>query len=289
MVYAAAVSRHPLTAHATGEVAGALLEQGASRADLVTVFTTVGHAGALEDVGGALAATLQPLAVVGCAAAGVVGPGGRLVWDQAVTALAAPVGPLRTVRLTVDDGDRHGPTVSGWPDDLPFRARALVLFADPWTFPLDWFLHWLAGAHPGLTVVGGAPAGSRGPGGARLLVGGRVHDDGAVGVLLGPAAGVTAAVVRTGPGSDHQPGDDAAAAILVVPALAALEARAAPDAPTAAETARSPGPAPEPGSATATAVTGFASVAQLCPVHSANARHVAVTVAARLGTRHPAT
>jgi len=50
MPFAAALSEHPVTAFATGEVCGQVLEKVGSHPDLVIVFTTLAHAGALEDV-----------------------------------------------------------------------------------------------------------------------------------------------------------------------------------------------------------------------------------------------
>ncbi len=50
MPFAAAMSEHPLTAHAVGEVTGAVLERIGDRPDFATVFVTPPHAGALEDV-----------------------------------------------------------------------------------------------------------------------------------------------------------------------------------------------------------------------------------------------
>lgn len=180
--FAAAASQHPLTTQACGEVAGALLEEAGARPDLVIVFATTSHGGALPEIAATMTAALHPIAVVGCAAESVIGPHREVERGPAVVAMAAPVGPLRPVRLVLD-----GPDVRGWPGDLPFAASSLLLFADPFTFPLDAFLRWVAGHHPEVSVVGGAPSGSRGPGGSRLLVGTDVGASGAVGVLLGPS------------------------------------------------------------------------------------------------------
>lgn len=218
MGFAAAVSQHPLTTQATGEVAGALLESVGPRPDLVAVFTTSAHAGALEDIAGAVAAVVEPLAVVGCSAASVIGPHREVEAGPAVVALAGTVGPLRPVVLSigpsdgsasaagpgdpgrpeVDEGEpapgAAGVAVRGWPTGLPFEARTLLLFADPFSFPLDPFLRWMHRRHPDVAVVGGLPAGARGPGGSRLVSGTTVRSDGAVGVLLGPSVTVSAAV-----------------------------------------------------------------------------------------------
>jgi small ligand-binding sensory domain FIST len=81
----------------------------------------------------------------------------------------------------------EGYTLLGWPDALqdaePGRAAVLIL-GDPFTFPTDVFLQDMNEAHRGVPVVGGMASGTRGPGECRLLLGDRVVNQGAVGVLL---------------------------------------------------------------------------------------------------------
>ena len=57
--FASAISEHPVTAHATGEVAGQVLEKVGANPDLVVLFVTPPHAGALEDAAGAVRAILE--------------------------------------------------------------------------------------------------------------------------------------------------------------------------------------------------------------------------------------
>ena len=76
-----------------------------------------------------------------------------------------------------------GTTVVGWPD-LETDPSTLLLFAEPFSFPVDGFLRRLDEDRPGLTVIGGlASAGGR-PGGNRLALDDAVIEDGAVGVFL---------------------------------------------------------------------------------------------------------
>src|SRR5688500_4825355 len=97
--FAAALSEHPVTAHAVGEVAGHLLDAVGTTPDLVTVFVTPPHAGALEDVAHALDAILQPRTLLGCAAVSVVGEAREVEETPAVVAWAARTGPVVPVRL----------------------------------------------------------------------------------------------------------------------------------------------------------------------------------------------
>ena len=195
MPFAAAMSEHPLTAHAVGEVTGAVLERIGERPDFATVFVTPPHAGALEDVMRTVEEVLHPLVSLGCAAESVLGPHREVEQDAAVTLFAGHVGPLVPVELDAmpsDSGD--GLVLRGWPAEIPFTPEALVLVGDPYSFPAESFLAWVDASHPGLRVVGGMASAARGPGGNRLALGTRVRTGGAVGALLGPGAEVATLV-----------------------------------------------------------------------------------------------
>ncbi len=194
MPFACALSEHPVASEAVGEVTGAVLESIGERPDLVMVAVTRAHAGALEDIVRTIGSVLHPLAIVGAAAESVVGTAREVEETPAVSLWAGWIGPLAPVRLgatRLADGDWH---FAGWPDRLPFEPSALVLVADPFTFPAAEFLSWLAHRHPGLPVVGGNASGGLGPGGTRLVAGGDIATDGAVGVLVGHGIDVEALV-----------------------------------------------------------------------------------------------
>jgi small ligand-binding sensory domain FIST len=78
----------------------------------------------------------------------------------------------------------------GWPNHLGFEPSALVLLADPFTFPAEPFMAWIDEVRPGLPVIGGNASGGRGPGGSRLVVGDAVVSSGATGVLIGAGVGI---------------------------------------------------------------------------------------------------
>ena len=78
MPCAAAISEHPLPTHAVGEVVGQVLEALGDRPDVALAFATGPYAGAMEDIAATVRATLRPRALIGAAAAAVVG-GGREV------------------------------------------------------------------------------------------------------------------------------------------------------------------------------------------------------------------
>ncbi len=185
MPFAAALSEHPVPAYATGEVCGQVLEAVGSHPDLAIVFTTLAHAGALEDVIATIGEVLSPSVLIGAAAESVIGTGREVEGGPAISLWAARFGPVVPVRLGVD---------GGVPADLPFEPTALVLVGDPFSVGAADALAAIAAVHPRLPVVGGMASGAKGPGGTRLALGSSVYADGAVGALLGPGADVVTVV-----------------------------------------------------------------------------------------------
>jgi small ligand-binding sensory domain FIST len=197
--YVAAVSEHPVAAHAVGEITGEVLEALDAPPDLMLIFVSPHFAGATEDVVGVLRSVLAPCALVGATHAAVVG-NGREVEDGPAIAVWAASGPglgAEVVTLDVVPGAQGGADLMGWPEaDAGTDPSTLLLLADPFTFPVDGVLRVLEAARPGLRVVGGMASAASGPGGNRLVADGRVLDRGAVGLLLGPDAPVEAVVAQ---------------------------------------------------------------------------------------------
>ena len=194
MPFAAAISEHPLTAHAAGEVTGSVLESIGERPDLAIVFVTAAHAGALEDVAATVDAVLHPLVTLGAASEGVIGPHREVEASPAVSLFAARTGPLLPFALDTKSDPLGGVTVSGWPESIAFDPKAFVVLADPYSFPAEAFLEWLAPHYPQVPVAGGMASGARGPGGTRLLAQTTVRSSGAVGVAIGPGVDVETVV-----------------------------------------------------------------------------------------------
>lgn len=199
MPFAAAMSEHPIATQATGEVVGQVLEQLGPAPDLAVLFVTAPHAGALDDIAGAVRDVLQPGVLLGATAVSVLA-GDREVEEQSAISLwAARLGaPATPVRLDVS-APSVGIAVSGLGADLvgDTSSRALVLIADPFSTPVEGFLDAAPETYPGLTIVGGLASAARGPGGNRLVLDDRTYVDGAVGALL-PPSGTTSAVVSQG-------------------------------------------------------------------------------------------
>ena len=193
MTFAAALSEHPVTAYATGEVCGQVLEAIDARPDLALVFTTLAHAGALEDVAAAVEEVLHPSVLVGAASTTLIGPGREVEGGAGIALWAGRLGPVAPVRIQ-PVADPSGFSFAGLPGEMPFQPSALLLIGDPYSVPVGDLLEEIATTHPGLPVVGGMAAGAQGSGGTRMVAGGRIFTDGAVGALIGPGTDVTPVV-----------------------------------------------------------------------------------------------
>jgi small ligand-binding sensory domain FIST len=182
MPIAAALSEHPVAAHAVGEVVGQVLERAGEEPDLALLFASAPHTGALEDVVSTIRTLLRPGVLAGSTAVSVLAGGQEVEDTPAIALWTARWGrPVEPVRLVAEPaGDRW--MVDGMPDATP--GDTLLLLSDPFSFPADRFVDELGETRPGVTVVGGMASAARGPGGNRLVLDGALHDDGAVGVLL---------------------------------------------------------------------------------------------------------
>lgn len=184
--YAAALSRHPVPAHAVGEVAGEVLEalRGADP-DLCWLSVTPHHVGALDDIVHALDAVLGPRVLVGATGTGVVGGGHEVELGPGLAVFAAtlPATTLVPVHLRAVAGP-DGAEVAGWPDAAD-DCDLLLTAVDPYTVPVDAVLDRLGRRRPGLRVLGGLASAANGVN--RLVLDGAVLGDGMVGVACAGA------------------------------------------------------------------------------------------------------
>lgn len=184
MPFAAAVSSHPLTVQATGEIVGQVIDRIGAHPDVALVAVSAHHAGALEDVAAAVRSLLQPTVLVGWVASEVADdlterarPGVGL-W----AGLTGPVAPIRLAYL--------GPVPAATPR-LPFEARGMVVIgaAPPaWGHPPGPGIpRWVP---RGLPVAGALSDVAHSP----IVLDDTSHSSGAVGVVLGPGVELSVSV-----------------------------------------------------------------------------------------------
>ncbi|MCU1457344.1 MAG: hypothetical protein JWL73_1436 [Actinomycetia bacterium] len=187
-VYASAISQHPLATHAVGETVGTVLEQlEGEPPDLLALFVSPHHVGTFEDIVMAVQRLLSPGVMIGGTAMAVIGDGVEVETEPAISIWAAR---LPGAELTPLELELHrtadGPAIVGWPEPgVVDDARTLLLFADPFSLPVEALLERINEDTRGLTVIGGMASAAHGPGGNRLVIDGRIRTTGAVGVFLG--------------------------------------------------------------------------------------------------------
>jgi small ligand-binding sensory domain FIST len=189
MPFAAALSTARDTPKALDEVCAQTGSALGGPADLALVFFSPHHAPAVADIGMRLQTQLGDALLLGCQGEAIVG-NDREVEDGPALSLwlakwARPVEQM-AFHLTLEETS-EGVSLLGWPDDLeqatPTESAMLVL-ADPFSFPADQFLSQVNDDYPGLRVMGGMTSGATEPGRAAMLVGSQAVNVGAVGVLL---------------------------------------------------------------------------------------------------------
>lgn len=194
--YAAAISEHPDSAVASGEVIGHLLDTIGTGFDVALVFMTAAHVPHSADIVAALRTVLQPRHVIAVSAESVIGGAREVQGSPALSVWAGALPGALPMRLHAER-EAGGWVVGGLPDDRDLDGLTLVLFADPFSFPVDAFLAALREDRPGLTVVGGLASAGRRPGDNRLVLDGEIYRDGALGLLL-PRGAASQAIVSQG-------------------------------------------------------------------------------------------
>jgi small ligand-binding sensory domain FIST len=153
-------------------------------ADVALVFAAGAH---LLDPRATLAAvndTLEPGALVGCGAGGVLGGRREIEAGTAIAIWAAALdgGAATPFHSFAIDADDDAIAVAGLPD-LSGAAAALLL-PDPASYPTDLILRELGHRAPGVPVLGGLSSGASPSGGPVLFCGEEAHVEGAVGLRL---------------------------------------------------------------------------------------------------------
>src|SRR5437016_2650712 len=152
-------------------------------ADLALVFASGAHLAAPEATLEGVHATIEPAALIGCGAGGVLGSGRELESGTAVAVWAAALDGGTADAFHVDAPDEDEAPVA---EDLPELAGAggLIILSDPYSFPTDAVLANLARQAPGVPVLGGLSSARTREGAGALFLDCTVHEQGAVGVRL---------------------------------------------------------------------------------------------------------
>jgi small ligand-binding sensory domain FIST len=189
MPFAAALSTTADSKQALQQVCTQALAQLSTTPDLALLFYSPHHLPEMADLGPQAHQTLRAGCLLGC-------PGETVIAnDQEIEdgpAMSLWLGKWsRPVRMTPFhlylEQTSEGLSLLGWPDALVEaepKHSAILMMADPYTFPIDVFLGNMNEERPGLRIMGGMASGVRQPGDCRMIRDGKQLDQGAVGVLL---------------------------------------------------------------------------------------------------------
>lgn len=163
--------------------------------DAVFAFFTTHHRDSAEDILERLWLELDPQALIGCSAEGVLGGDREIERQPGIVVLAAELPDVRLHPFHLA-GRSEWRDVLNDAEELTDRlglgpqTRALIAFGDPFTTPTDQLLAAIDQTSPGVPVIGGMANGAAGPGQNVLLRNDQTFSDGVVGMALGGPLGV---------------------------------------------------------------------------------------------------
>ncbi len=191
MQFAAALSQTVQTEPAARAVAEDIRAQlNTAPIDLACVFFSAHHTAMADVVAHVLTETLHPNSLIGCSGEGVIAGAEELETAPAITVWAAvlPDVNLRSVQSSFSPPHDQF-HLMGWPEPSVEEASYL-LFADPFTVPVQDILSIFEERYPGTKAIGGLAGGGQEPGMNRLILNDQVLDSGLVGVRLSGAVDI---------------------------------------------------------------------------------------------------
>lgn len=185
--FAAALSTETNTPRALEQVLAQLSEQLAGlQPDLCVAFVTHHHGGAIEELGPTLARATGARIVIGCTGESLIGDGREIEREPALSVWCArlpgtELRPFSVVARPDADGDL---AFSAFPEVHDASRAALLLLADPYSFPMDAYLKRLDARLAGVPAFGGMASGGMGPGQNLLFTGEGLVAQGALGLVI---------------------------------------------------------------------------------------------------------
>jgi small ligand-binding sensory domain FIST len=186
-VFAGALSTDLSSARAEQEAVARLREGlGGHRPDLLLVFATHHHGSALEQLGPRLAEATGARVVAGCTGESIVGGTREVEQHSALSLWAASLPETRVsaFRSRATEGPDGEPRFDPLPTLADPERSTLLVFGEPYSFPMDAWLGELNRALPGVPAIGGLASGGMGPGQNLLISAEGLHEDGLLGVVL---------------------------------------------------------------------------------------------------------
>jgi small ligand-binding sensory domain FIST len=190
MRFHASVSEHETSAEAVGQIIDETLDATGGVVDVAFLFFTGHHIPEAERVVEKVWLELDPQAVVGCAAEGVIGGEREVERAPGMSLLAGSMPDVRVHPFHITADDWRDLLAEDARDALAERlghgpeTRAFIGFGDPFTTPLTQLLASLDALAPGVPLIGGMASAARSAGGNLLVRNDDLFDDGLVGLSL---------------------------------------------------------------------------------------------------------
>ncbi|HEY2587053.1 MAG TPA: FIST N-terminal domain-containing protein [Tepidisphaeraceae bacterium] len=189
MRFHSAISGNQSAYEAAEEVIAEAQEAMGGKTDAVFAFFTAHHRDDAEEILERLWLELDPQALVGCSAEGVIGGELEIEREPGVAILVAMMPDVRIHPFHIAGRTdwRHVLTDETEMKDrigLGDQTRAVIAFGDPFTTPLDEFLAALDTHAAGIPLVGGMASSARQPGQNVLLRNDQTFGEGMVGLTL---------------------------------------------------------------------------------------------------------
>lgn len=186
--FASALTRHADVQAAADELIRSIREQlGSSRIDVAFLFISAQHADQAEALSHRLRSLLGPETLIGCTGEGVIATGRELETGPAATLWAAHLPGVIAHPLRLSFSSVHDQfSLHDWPelDSEGESAPVMLLFADPFSTPLQDVLGLIEERYPNARALGGLAGGGQDLAENRLFLDDEVYSDGLVGVAL---------------------------------------------------------------------------------------------------------
>jgi small ligand-binding sensory domain FIST len=175
MRFHASISDHETAAEAVGHVIDETMDATGGVIDVAFLFFTAHHRDEAERIVEKIWLELDPQAVIGCAAEGVIGADREIERTPGLSLLVGSMPDVRVHPFHIGADNWRDLLADDARDALAERVgygpetRAVIAFGDPFTTPLTQLLSAIDAAAPQTPLVGGMASAARTPGGNVLV------------------------------------------------------------------------------------------------------------------------
>lgn len=163
-------------------------ELGGLAPDLVLLFVSPHHGPNYEQLLADVRDKINTRNLIGCTAAGIIGPDREVEDAPAIAVWAAKLPDVRVLPFVIDQEDVAALEDSAaWRDHLIVKAEdkpGFIILPEPFSIDGEQCLEDMDDAYPGSKIVGGLASAGRAPGENRLFLNDQVLRQGLVGVSL---------------------------------------------------------------------------------------------------------